>query len=150
MSVGRVINKSRNFVLRKLDKWEIKNKFKIDFDSLKYIIDRDFDILIKKGLKFNINLPVIKIFLINELERICLKIEKNENITDFNILFALNSNNDTNKEFLDLEKHKNVLNSEIYRPILESMYVNGNKGQPPIDPVLNFSILYFTSEVWLV
>jgi hypothetical protein len=118
MSVGRTINKSRNFVLRKLDKWKIKSKFKIDFDSLKYIINRDFDILIKKGLRFNINSHVIKKFLINELERICLKIEKNQNINGFNILFTLNSNNDNNEEFLELEKHKNVLNSEIYRPYI--------------------------------
>ena len=47
MSINKNINKARKLILRKLDKWELKNKFSIDFDSLKLNINLYFDNLIK-------------------------------------------------------------------------------------------------------
>jgi len=146
MSIRRTVNKYRKCVLRKLEKWELKNRFEIDYDSLKSIINRDFDILIKEGLKFNIHLPLFKELLIRELGRACLILERNEKFDCFDFIFCCNSINENNEEFLELVEHKKALNSEIFRPILEYVYDNGVKGQPNIDPLLIFNISYLQAK----
>ena len=78
ISINKKSNKIQKLVLRKLDKWELKNKFNINFYSLKLNINLYFDNLIKEGLKFNINNSHFKLLIIRELERICLKTEKNK------------------------------------------------------------------------
>lgn len=142
MIPNKSINKSKKYIIRKLEKLKSQCKFKIDFDYLTLIINQSYDILSKQGLRFNINLPQYKKFLANELERICFKMENGENIRSFDVIFTFNSINNDNKELFELEKHKNALNSEIYRPMLESMYHGKNMGQPPFDPVLIFNIMY--------
>jgi len=146
MSIKRKINKIRKLVLRKLEKWERQKKYDIDFDSLKININLYFDILIKEGLKFNINTSRYKILIIRELERVCLKTERNKKIENFDILFIWNSKNDENEELLELKRHKIILNAEIYRPILELMYYNKEIGQPNTDVVLNFGIFYLQAK----
>ena len=142
----RVIKKCLKFVLSKIDDWEIKNKFDIDFDDLRQIVNQSFDVLKNQGLKFNIILPVYKKIFVDYLGLLCFKLEKGENVESFDIILSLNDMNDDNEEFLELKKHKKILNSEIYRPILESMYNCDGIGQPPVDCVLNFNILYLQAK----
>jgi len=118
MSINKKINKARKLILRKLDKWELKNKFSIDFDSLKLNINLYFDNLIKEGLKFNISNSHFKLLIIRELERICLKTEKNKKIENFDILFIWNSENNENEELLELEQHKKNFECQYLSPYI--------------------------------
>jgi IS5 family transposase len=69
-----------------------------------------------------------------------IKWKKTGNQNDFDIIFCLNNENEDNNLLSELQKYKIELNSEIYRPILEKMYNQDGRGQPPIDPVLLFDI----------
>ena len=146
MSTVRTISKSKKYMLKILDEWRDKNKFKIDFDIPILIINQSYDILIKEGLKFNINLPYVKDVLVLGLENICFKVENGENIDTFKMLFSLNSKNDDNDELIELKKHEKLLNSERYDPLLQNMYNNQVRGQPHKDPVLIFNIMYLQAK----
>jgi len=146
MSNNRTINKSRKFLLEILEEWKDKNKFEIDFDIVTLIINQSYDILINEGLKFNIGMPYAKDVLILGLENICFKIANGENINVFEILFSLNSKNNDNEELHELMFHKKVLNTESYYHMFQKMYNNQIKGQPNVDSVLIFNIMYLQAK----
>jgi len=146
MLSNNVIKKYRKFVLSKIDKFECRNKFNIDFNEVRQIVNQSFDILKNQGLKFNIHLSVFRKIFVKDLELICFKIEKGEKIEEFDSILSLNTMNHDNKEFSELEKHREILNSEKYREILESMYNYGGKGNSNVDVVLNFNILYLQAK----
>jgi len=146
MSSDRSIKKFKKYIIRKLDKWNLKGKFRGVYEKIILIINQSCDDLVKEGLMFNINLSQYKELFVNELERICFKLEKGENVERFDVFFIYNSFNNDNEELFELEKHKKALNSEIYRPMLESMYNGKNMGQPPTDPVLIFNVMYLQAK----
>ncbi|WP_157078625.1 hypothetical protein, partial [Methanobrevibacter filiformis] len=146
MSFNSSIRKCFRFVLKKLDVWESSGKFGVDFDYLRSVVRGDFSDLWKEGLNFNINSPFNKELLCCDLERMIRALDDGESVNHFKTLFLLNSMNNENEELLELKEHKNMLNCEIYRSILESMYNHQCRGRPHHDVTLMFKIMYLQAK----
>jgi len=131
-------------VKKKISKIASQNVYNIDWCELDTIIDRTVDFLINEGLYFDFNDPAVRNLFMMDIERVILKLERGEKVE---LLGIIEMNRiDNGIEIIDeLRDFKRVLDSEIYREVLEKTLSKSEKGRPPFDQVLLFNCLILQS-----
>jgi len=67
-------------IVKKVDKWRVKNKYDIDWDVLYDIVWCSVDFLIDEGIVFDFNDLKIKELIIMDIGRVILKLECGEEV----------------------------------------------------------------------
>jgi len=117
-----------------------KNSFDVVWSEVFCVVERTFDFLESEGVKFDFNDPVFKRFVKNDVEICIRRLIGGETVEILDFVYF--NNLDDGKEIIkDLERFKQVLDSEFHRKTLEKILISSNKGRPRFDVVLMFKIV---------
>jgi len=137
---------NKRFNIFKKEIWKIVvdfrdgGRFDVDWSEVFCVVERTFDFLENEGVKFDFNDPVVKRFVKNDVE-MCIRRLIDGGAVEVLDFVYFNDLDDGKEVISDLERFKQVLDSEFHRKTLERILISSNKGRPRFDVVLMFKIV---------